>query len=79
MNNEKIHLNFLWGIICIIVGLVSLIYSFSIPTTSFPYNAPASVTFTIIGVIFIILGIILFVFKRGVSRSQNQSNENNDT
>jgi len=79
MNNEKIHINFLWGIICIILGLVSLIYSFSIPTTGFPYNAPDSLTFTVIGIVFIILGIILIIFKRGVSRSQSQNNENNDT
>jgi len=76
VNNDKIHFYLLSGVICIIVGAVSLVYSYIIPTTAFPYNAPASLTFTVIGIAFIVLGIILILFRRRVARSQKQSVEN---
>jgi len=73
MDNEKIHLYLQAGVICIIVGIVSLVYSYIIPTTAFPYNAPASLTFTVIGIILIIMGIILIVFGRRFVRSQKEN------
>ncbi len=75
MNHEKIHLYFLSGIVCIIVGIVSLIYSYVIPTASFPYNVPSSLTFTIIGIVLIIIGIVLSVFRKKLTHDHGQSVE----
>ncbi len=78
MDDEKIHFYFFCGIISIIVGVVSLVYSFSIPTKGFSYNIPVSLTFIIIGLVFILMGTILLVIHRRKSHSQKQNagNEN---
>jgi uncharacterized membrane protein HdeD (DUF308 family) len=76
MNEEKKHFYFLSGIILIIVGLVSLTYSYIIPTTAYPYNAPASLTFMILGILFIIIGIILIIL-RGISHSSQKKEDEN--
>ena len=64
MEQEKIHFYINTGIILIILGIVSMIYSTIIPVIKYPYNAFAGWIFLIGGIVLIIVGILLILTMR---------------
>ena len=64
MKKETKHFYFVVGLIFMIMGGFSLVYSAIIPTTFFTVNEIPSLIFRITGIIFIIIGLSLTIVMR---------------
>jgi len=64
MEQKNIHFYILTGVILIITGIVSIVYSTIIPVRNYPYNAFVGSIFSISGFVLIIVGILLILVTR---------------
>lgn len=73
MEREKIHFYIIVGVIFIITGIVSIVYSAIIPVRNYQYNAFAELIFLISGIVLIIGGIFLILMRKRLLLSQKNS------
>jgi cytochrome b subunit of formate dehydrogenase len=78
MNEDSVHISVILSIILIIVGGISLLYGFVIPLTFLPKNILPSMIFKIIGILFILIGLIstFIQLRRKTSRKIQRENKN---
>ena len=81
MKKEIIYSYTIIGMILIITGIFSFVYGYIIPTENFPINNLPNLFYRILGIIFIIFGLILVTFlkKREMQKKMIAPNEGIET